>query len=288
MSILQLKDDINNFVIEKARSKMTEILKAKLTEPINNANLEPIFDNFLKEQFDENFITSAKVAYITTAEIEKLLDSSTSGGRAKKKTRKRKLSRPRRATLGKNKGGAKKVRAFRMSGGNNEEDNITQAYAVANDANHGTYAENVQLEAIHPYQYPNYSLREYEYIIKKSNEYIKRQQEYMKKFKEKLLKEAKEPLKKLLICVLEEHFVNVLTRDFKENLNNAVVISEPDASEVIKDAMDNVQLYKTIWDKKKTNNSEQPGEPKKCINDSLQNIVDEYKSISKQIPGVNP
>ena len=262
MSILRLKDDINNFVIENARNKMTEILEAKLTGPINNAKLEPIFENFLKEQFDENVITSAKVAYITTAEIEKLLDSSTSGGRAKKKTRKRKLSRPRRATLGKNKGGAKKVRAFRMSGG------------IGNE-------ENVQLEAIHPYQYPNYSLREYEYIIKKSNEYIKRQQEYMKKFKEKLLKEAKEPLKNLLMCVLEEHFVNVLTRDFKENLNNAVVISDPTASEVIKDAVDNVQLYKSIWDKKKDNETD------KCINDSLQGIVDEYNNISEQIPSVN-
>ena len=258
MSILRLKDDINNFVIEKARSKMTEILKAKLTGPIMNANLETIFKEFLEKQFDENFITDAKAAYITTAEIEELLNPSTSGGRAKQKTRKRKLSRPRRATLGKNKGGAKKVRAFRMSGGND-----------------------------YPYQYPNYSLREYEYIIKKSNEYIKRQQENMKKFKEKLLEKAKEPLKNLLMCVLEEHFANVLTRNFKENLNNAVVISQNKASKEVKDAVDNVQLYKTIWDTKKKIESEQSKKPEECINDSLQKIVDEYKSISVQIPLVN-
>lgn len=286
MSILRLKDDINNFVIENARSKMTKILETKLTGPIKNANLGQIFEEFLKEQFDENFITSAKHAYITTAEIAALLNPSTSGGRAKKKTRKRKLSRPRRATLGKNKGGAKKVRTFRMNGGVEQGDPV-YAYAVANNANHGTYAENVQLEAIHPYQYPNYSLREYEYIIKKSNEYIKRQQEYMKKFKEKLLKEAKEPLKNLLMCVLEEHFVNVLTRDFKENLRNEVVISQNKASKKVKDAVDNVKLYKTIWETKKDNDSEQSREPAKCINDSLQKIVDDYNKISKQIPKVN-
>jgi hypothetical protein len=268
MSILKLTTDINEFVMNNVKRKMTEILKAKLTKPIDDANLVPKFHFFLEEQFNDDFLKHAKAANITTAEIEKLLNPSTSGGRAKKKTRKRKLSRPRRATLGKNKGGAKKVRTFRMSGG------------VGNE-------ENVQLEAIHPYQYPNYSLREYEYIIKKSNEYIKRQQENMKKFKEKLLKEAKEPLKNLLMCVLEEHFVNVLTRDFKEYLSNAVVMPESEASEEIKDAVDNVKLYKTIWDTKKKIESEQSGEPEKCINDSLQNIVNEYKNISNQIPSVN-
>jgi hypothetical protein len=269
MSILRLKDDINNFVMNNVKRKMTEILKAKLTNPINNAKLEPNFESFLEKQFNDNFITDAKAAYITTAEIEKLLNQSTSRGGTKKKTRKRTLSRPRRATLGKNKGGAKKVRTFRMSGG------------VGNE-------ENVQLEAIHPYQYPNYSLREYEYIIKKSNEYIKRQQENMKKFKEKLLEKAKEPLKNLLMCVLEEHFANVLTRDFKENLNNAVVISQNKASEKIKDAVDNVKLYKTIWETKKTIDSNNSEDSKECINDSLQNIVNEYKEkLKNPIPLVN-
>ena len=85
MSILQLKDDINNFVIEKARSKMTKILETKLTGPIKNANLEPNFESFLENQFNDNFITDAKAAYITTAEIEKLLNQSTSRGGTKKK-----------------------------------------------------------------------------------------------------------------------------------------------------------------------------------------------------------
>lgn len=258
MSILQLKNDINNFVMNNVKRKMTEILKAKLTEPINKAELVPKFETFLEEQFNPNFITDAKAAYITTAEIEELLRTN-SGGRAKKKTRKRKLSRPRRATLGKNKGGAKKVRAFRMSGGND-----------------------------YPYQRPNYSLREYEYIIKKSNDFIKQQEEIMKKFKEKLLEKAKEPLKNLLMCVLEEHFANVLTRDFKAGLNNAAVISQDKASGAVKDATNNVQLYKTIWETKKPKNSEQPEEPEKCINESLQNIVNEYKEkLKNPIPLVN-
>jgi hypothetical protein len=67
-----------------------------------------------------------------------------------------------------------------------------------------------------------------------------------------------------------------------------VVIQESEASSAVKDATNNVQLYKTIWDTKKTKNSEQPDEPVKCINVSLQNIVDEYKSISGQNPSVKP
>lgn len=278
MSISQLITDINEFVMDNVKRKMTEMLKKKLTKPINDAVLVPEFNKFLEEQFNDDFLKHAKAANITTAEIAALLNPSTSGGRAKKKTRKRKLSRPRRATLGKNKGGAKKVRAFRMNGGGNgEEDNILQAYTVPDniyDDNHGTYAVNVQPEEINPYQRPNYSLREYEYIIKNLNEYIEKKQDDMAKFKEKLLKEAKEPLKNLLMCVLEEHFVNVLTRDFKEYLSDEVVMPESKTSVVIKNAVDDVQLYKTIWETKK--------------NESLQKIVDDYNKISKQIPGVNP
>lgn len=276
MSILRLTTDINEFVMDNVKRKMTEILKAKLTKPINDANLEPKFHFFLEEQFNDDFLKHAKAANITTAEIAALLNPSTSGGRAKKKTRKRKLSRPRRATLGKNKGGAKKVRTFRMSGGMKPDTHV-EAYAV-----------NVQPEEINPYQRPNYSLREYEFIIKKLNEYIEKKQDDMANFKEKLLKEAKEPLKNLLMCVLEEHFMSVLTDDFKENLNNAVVISQNKASEKVKDAVDNVQLYKSIWEMKKKIESEQSEEPKECINDSLQTIVDDYNKISKQIPGVKP
>ena len=268
MSILQLKNDIEEFVMKNVKRKITEILKNKLKNPIENAELVPNFENFLKNNFNGDFIKDAKAAYITTDEIEALLASPSRGGRAKKKTRKRKLSRPRRATLGKNKGGEKKkVRAFRMSGGG--IDDIVQAYPV----------EGTQLKTINSSQYPNYSLREYEYIIKQSNEFIKRQEENMKKFKEKLLKKAKEPLKNLLMCVLEEHFASVLTREFKADLNNAVNISEPQASGAVKDAANNVKLYQAVWNEKKRVSEESED---KCINESLQNIVDEYNRISNQ------